>query len=127
MEIIKGLKYSKDHEWVRIDGNRAYTGITNYAQLALGDIVFVELPAVGKSLNKGDIIGVVESVKTASDIYSPVSGIVLEVNEELADSPEKINEEPYLSWISVIELTNMSEVDELMDEADYAKFCQEGA
>jgi len=123
MKTFKGLKYSKEHEWVRIEGSKAYIGISNYAQLALGDIVYVELPEVGKKIKAMDVIGVVESVKTASDIYSPVSGTVVEVNEELVDHPEKINEEPYESWIALVELDNPAEVDELMDEDEYAKFC----
>lgn len=123
MNIPKGLRYSKDHEWVKVEGNRVYVGITNYAQLALGDIVFVELPGSGKRLKAGDAIGVVESVKTASDIYTPVSGVVAEVNEALADAPEKINEEPYESWIAVLEPENPVELDELMDEEEYGRFC----
>jgi len=123
MKTFSGLKYSKEHEWVRLDGNKAYIGISNYAQLALGDIVYVELPEVGSKISAADIIGVVESVKTASDIYTPVSGTVLEVNEELIDSPEIINEEPYESWMVLVELDDPAEIDELMDEDEYAKFC----
>ncbi|HHW31449.1 MAG TPA: glycine cleavage system protein GcvH [Clostridiaceae bacterium] len=123
MKTFKGLRYSKEHEWVRVEGNKAYIGISNYAQLSLGDIVYVELPEVGAKFNAMDIIGVVESVKTASDIYSPVSGTVIEVNQELVDNPEKINEEPYESWIALLELDNPAEIDELMDEDEYAKFC----
>lgn len=127
MNIIKGLKYSKDHEWVRVEGNKAYIGISNYAQLALGDIVFVELPKKGAKYNAGDAIGVVESVKTASDVYTPVSGTVVDVNEELADAPEKINQEPYESWIAVIEMTNPEEVDNLMNEEEYGEYCAKEA
>jgi len=123
MNMEKGLKYSKDHEWVRVEGNVAYVGITNYAQLALGDIVFVELPEVGKLLKSGDVLGVVESVKAASDIYTPVSGKVVKVNEGLTDAPEEINRQPYESWIAAIELSDASELENLMDEEQYGRFC----
>src|SRR5690554_4034382 len=98
MEVLSELRYSKDHEWIKVEGNRAYIGITDYAQDELGDIVFVELPEVGAELNAGEVLGAVESVKAASDIYVPVSGTVVEVNEELEDSPEKVNETPYDAW-----------------------------
>ena len=124
MKILEGLKYSKDHEWVRAEGNKAYLGITDYAQNALGNIVFVELPEEDTEIGEGDNIGVVESVKSASDIYSPVSGTIVEINEELADTPEKINEEPYESWIAAIELSNVEELDSLMDADDYLKFSE---
>ena len=91
MKVVEGLKYSKDHEWVKVDGNKVYVGISDHAQHSLGDIVFVEIPEQGMDVNKGDILSVVESVKAASDIYAPVSGKVIKVNEELEDSPEKIN------------------------------------
>ncbi|NSW91832.1 MAG: glycine cleavage system protein GcvH [Firmicutes bacterium] len=123
MNIEKGLKYSKEHEWVRVEGNRAYIGITDYAQNALGDVVFVELPETGADLETGDTLGVVESVKAASDIYTPVSGTVVEVNDELSESPEKINESPYEAWIAVIELNDFSQLDDLMDEYEYEQFC----
>ena len=124
MMIIKDdLKYSKEHEWVKVTGNKAYVGITDYAQDALGDIVFVELPEVGTEISAGDTFGVVESVKAASDIYCPVSGTITKVNEELVDSPEIINEDPYGAWIIEIELTDPSELDELMDDKEYEDFC----
>lgn len=123
MNIEKGLKYSKEHEWVRVEGNRVYIGITDYAQNALGDVVFVELPETGADLEAGDTLGVVESVKAASDIYTPVSGTVVEVNDELSESPEKINESPYEAWIAVIELNDFSQLDDLMDEYEYEQFC----
>ena len=125
MKNIEGLKYSKEHEWVRVDGNRAYIGITDHAQHSLGEIVFVELPEVGAELSAGDVLGVVESVKAASDVYTPLSGKVLEVNVELTEHPEKINENPSESWIAVLELVDASELDDLMDEAEYEAFCQE--
>ena len=121
MQVIDGLKYSKDHEWLKVGGNKAYVGITDYAQHALGSIVFIELPSAGEKLNAGDVLGVVESVKAASDIYSPVSGVILEVNEELACSPEKINAAPYESWMALIELTDVNELVELMDTEAYRK------
>ena len=97
MNIAEGLKYSKDHEWVRIEGDTAYVGITDYAQHNLGEIVYVELPGVGTTLNAGDVLGAVDSVKSASDIYTPVSGEVVQVNSELSDAPEKVNEDAYAS------------------------------
>ena len=127
MKVIKGLKYSKDHEWVKREGNRVYVGITDHAQHSLGSIVFVELPSVGKTLSLGDILGVIVSVKGASDVYSPVSGTVVQVNEELADVPEKLNEEPYEAWIAVMELPEDNGLDGLMDADAYESFCQEEA
>lgn len=126
MNVYQGLKYSKDHEWVRQEGGRFYVGITNYAQIALGDIVFVDLPKTGTKLNAGDLLGVVESVKTASDVYTPVTGVVAEINEELADSPEKINQEPYESWIAVFEQGDPRELEGLMNEEEYGEFCVKG-
>ncbi len=127
MADMKDFRFSREHEWVRAEGKKAYIGISDYAQNALGDIVFVELPETGAKLSAGDVLGVVESVKAASDIYSPVSGTVIETNQELADAPEKINEAPYDSWIAVVELDDESELDELMDFDDYEKFCKEEA
>ena len=127
MNIPAGLKYSKEHEWVRIEGGMAYIGITNYAQLALGDIVFVELPKLNAQFKAGDAIGVIESVKTASDVYTPISGTVVEINSALADSPESVNAEPYESWIAGLQLSNAAELDGLMNEEEYGRFCTEGA
>ncbi|NLY18420.1 MAG: glycine cleavage system protein GcvH [Clostridiaceae bacterium] len=127
MKTVEGLKYSKEHEWVKVDGNKAYIGITDHAQNSLGEIVFVELPETGAELNSGDVLGVVESVKAASDVYTPVSGVVAEVNEELEESPEKINEAPYESWIAVLELSDLSELDKLLDAGEYEKYCKEEA
>lgn len=123
MKVEKGLRYSKEHEWVKVDGNRAYIGITDHAQQSLGDIVFVELPETGTMLKSGDVLGVVESVKAASDVYAPISGKVVEVNEDLSAHPEKMNEEPYESWIAVLEPDNVSEAGDLMDEAEYEEYC----
>lgn len=124
MKVLEGLKYSKDHEWVRVEGNKAYLGITDYAQSAMGNIVFVELPEEGAEVGEGESIGVVESVKSASDLYSPVSGVVVEINEELEDMPEKINQQPYESWIAAVELNNAEELDNLMGADDYIKFLE---
>ena len=110
MKVIEGLKYAKGHEWVRMEGNRAYIGITDFAQDELGDIVFIELPEVGTDVEVDDILGSIESVKAASDIYAPVSGTVVEVNEELEGSPELVNEEPYESWIAIIEVNDTGEL-----------------
>ena len=118
------LKYSKDHEWVEVDGEIATIGITNYAQVQLGDIVYVELPEIGMIADKDEAICAVESVKTAADVMTPVSGEVLEINEELEDNPELINEDPYSAWIMKIEMSDLSELDELLSEDDYAEFCE---
>ncbi len=123
METKSGLLYSNDHEWVRVEGEKAYIGITDYAQHALGEIVYVELPTVGDELNAGDVFSVVESVKAASDSYLPISGKVLEVNEALSDSPQLINEDPYGSWITVVEIIDKATLDNLMNEQEYKEFC----
>ena len=119
MEIREGLYYSKDHEWVRVEGNRAYVGITDYAQDSPGIIVYVELPTEGKKLSKGEVLGVVESVKAASDIFAPISGTVVEVNQALADSPELINESPYENYIAVLSFEKTDELDELLSPEQY--------
>jgi len=125
MNLVPGLLYSKEHEWIKVEGNDAYVGITNYAQLQLGDIVFVELPEVDDDIKKGEVMCAVESVKTAADVFSPLSGVITKVNEELDDEPEKVNEEPYEAWLGVITMSDLSELDELLDEAAYAKYCEE--
>lgn len=127
MKTYQGLKYTKEHEWVRLEEGLMYIGISNYAQLALGDIVFVELPKAGKKLKAGDQMSVVESVKTASDIYTPVSGSIVKVNEALAAAPELLNSEPYENWIAALEAEDPSELNQLMDEKQYGEFCAEGA
>jgi len=127
MKVIEGLKYSKDHEWVKVEGNKAIIGITDYAQDSLGDVVFVDLPEPGETVNAGDAAAVVESVKAAADIYSPVSGTIIEVNTELEGSPELINEDPYQNWIIVVEINDASELDFLMDAEEYERFCKEEA
>ncbi|HEX4904885.1 MAG TPA: glycine cleavage system protein GcvH [Acidimicrobiales bacterium] len=120
MNVPDDLKYSEDHEWVRPEGGRVRFGITDYAQDALGDVVFVQVPSVGAAVTRGSSISEVESTKSVSDIYAPVSGTVVEVNDELADAPQRINEDPYgEGWIAVIEPTDASELDQLLDAAAY--------
>ncbi|MBO8165901.1 MAG: glycine cleavage system protein GcvH [Thermotogae bacterium] len=119
-------KYAKTHEWVLVEGNVATVGISNYAQEHLGDIVYVELPEVGKEISKGETICSVESVKAASDVYAPLSGKILEVNEELDAAPETINSDAEKSgWIFKMEFSDPAELDGLMDEEEYKKFCEE--
>lgn len=127
MRTYQGTRFTKEHEWARVDDGKVCIGISNYAQKALGDIVFVELPKTGKKIKAGESLSVVESVKTASDIYSPVSGTVVGVNEALNNSPELLNSEPYENWIAVIEPDDLSEMDALMDEEQYAAFCAKEA
>ena len=120
MSLPQELKYSEDHEWIKVEGNTAIIGITDFAQSELGDIVFVELPEEGDDISTGDSFGSVESVKTVSELYAPVSGSVVAVNEELEDSPELVNESPYEgAWMLKVELSDESELDNLLDAADY--------
>jgi glycine cleavage system H protein len=117
------LKYTKDHEWARLEGSKVTVGITDHAQSALGDVVFVELPAVGRALKKGETFGVVESIKAVSDLYSPIAGKVLEVNAKLPDDPGTINRDPHASaWLVKMEVTDLSSLSDLMDAASYEKF-----
>lgn len=121
-------KYTKEHEWVKIEGDTGTIGITDYAQNSLGDIVFVELPKMGATLEKGKTFGSVESVKAVSDIYAPVSGTVTAVNDELTKSPEKINSDAHGSWIVKVKLTHPGDASGLLSSADYEKFvAEEGA
>jgi glycine cleavage system H protein len=114
------LRYAESHEWVRLDGDEATIGITDHAQHELGDVVYLDLPAVGKSFQQGAVFGTVESVKAVSDLYSPLSGEVVRINEELLSAPEGINNSPYdTGWMLTLKLTNPSEVDQLMDAAAY--------
>jgi len=120
MNIPENLKYSKDHEWLRLEGDFAYVGITDFAQGELGDIVFVEIESQGDDLNRDDIFGSVEAVKTVSDLFMPVAGVVEEVNPNLADNPEAVNKDPYGDgWMIRIKVTNPAEVDALLDAAAY--------
>jgi len=125
MNIPKDLLYTSEHEWIRVDGDQVYLGITDYAQHHLGDIVFVELPEMDAEVISGDSIAVVESVKAVSSVYSPVSGTVVENNEELEDSPELLNEDPYTNHIAVINISNPDELEDLMSPAAYEAFCAE--
>lgn len=125
MKVVKGLFYSNDHEWVKVEGEEAYIGISDYAQEHLGDIVYVELPEVDDDLAKEDSFSAVESVKAAADIYIPVSGKVVAVNEALIDDPALINADPYENWIIKVELTDKAQLDELMSSEDYEKFLSE--
>ncbi|EHD0818167.1 glycine cleavage system protein GcvH [Staphylococcus pseudintermedius] len=126
MAVPSGLKYSKEHEWAKVEGNTAIIGITDFAQSELGDIVFVELPEVEDELTEGETFGSVESVKTVSELYSPVSGKVVAVNENLEDAPEAVNESPYEeAWMVKVELKDESELDALLDAAGYEKMIGE--
>ncbi|MBP8614162.1 MAG: glycine cleavage system protein GcvH [Firmicutes bacterium] len=126
MNYPENLKYTKDHEYVRVEGKKAYIGITFHAQDQLGDVVFVELPELDAEIKQGEVLATVESVKAVSDVYAPVSGIVVEVNDSLADSPETINNDPYgEGWICAIELSDVSELDNLMSRDDYQKLVEE--
>lgn len=118
------MKFTQDHEWITVDGSVATVGISDYAQRALGDIVFVEMPSVGAAVVAGKEFGSVESVKAVSDLFSPVSGSVIEVNASLEEAPELLNEDAYKNWIIKVELSDAGELDRLMDEAVYAKFCE---
>lgn len=123
METIGNLLYSKDHEWLSIEGRQATVGITDYAQHALGEVVFVALPDVGRNYDADSVLCVVESVKAASEVYTPVSGRVIRVNEILTDKPELLNSKPYESWIAVLELTDPTHLDQLLDETAYIALC----
>ncbi|MFZ5974435.1 MAG: glycine cleavage system protein GcvH [Bacillota bacterium] len=124
--IPDGLKYTEEHEWVRIEGSRAVIGITEHAQEALGDVVFVELPEIGARFKAGDSIAVLESVKAVADVFTQLDGTVAEVNEALLDNPGLINEEPYGQYIAVLELDSAEIPDALMDAKAYAAFLEEG-
>lgn len=126
MAVQSELKYSKEHEWVKVEGNTVTIGITEYAQGELGDIVFVELPEVDDEINEGDTFGSVESVKTVSELYAPVSGKVVESNEELEDSPEFVNESPYeKAWMVKVELSDESQLDDLLSADQYKEMIGE--
>lgn len=122
-KIVEGLLYVESHEWVRVDGGYAYIGITDYAQQALGAISYVEMPDEGEEFARGEEFGAVESVKAASNLYCPVSGVVSQINEELVDAPELLNQDAFANWIIKVELDASSHVDELMDAAAYVEMC----
>jgi len=118
-KIVEGLKYSESHEWVKVEGNVAVVGVSDFAQKEMGDITYVDLPGVDDEVVAGEEFGALESVKAASDLISPVSGNVIKVNEELEDTPEKVNEDAYAAWIIKVEMSDPSELDALMDAAAY--------
>ena len=122
-KVIDGLYYSESHEFVKVDGTTGYIGITDYAQQQLGNVVYVDMPEVDDVLEAGEEFGAVESVKAASDLISPVSGTVLEVNEALEDHPELLNQDAFANWIIKVTLSDPSELDKLMSASDYQKYC----
>ena len=123
-KVIEGLYYSESHEYVRVEGEYGYVGITDYAQHALGNVVYVDMPEVDDEVEAGEDFGAVESVKAASDLISPVSGTVVEVNEALEDSPELLNQDAFENWIIKVQLSDASELDNLMDAAAYEEHCK---
>ena len=126
MNVPDDLRYTKDHEWVRVEGDLARVGITDYAQDALGDVVFVQVPETGAEVAMGDMVSEVESTKSVSEIYAPLAGTVAEANADLADAPERLNEDPYGDgWICAIRLTDPSQVDQLLDAAGYRGLIEE--
>jgi len=121
MDVKENLKYTKDHEWVSVEGNIATVGITDFAQSELGDIVYVEVETLDETLNKDEVFGTVEAVKTVSDLFLPMSGKIVEFNESLSDAPESINESPYeQGWIIKVEVSNPDEINELLNSDDYS-------
>ena len=126
MEVLKDLRYTREHEWLRVEGSRGVIGVTHFAQEQLGDVVFVEVPAVGTELTQENTFGVVESVKTVSDLYAPVSGKVAAANKDLEANPEQINQDPYgEGWIIEIELSNPGQIDDLLSAEEYEAFIKE--
>ena len=123
-KVIEGLKYTEEHEWVSIEGNIVTIGITDFAQASLGDIVFVELPEDGEELDAGASFGVVESIKSVSDLYSPIKGTVLEKNTTVEQSPESLNEDAFNGWLIKVECSDLSVVDALMDSVAYQSYCE---
>lgn len=123
-KVIEGLYYSESHEYVRVEGDYGYVGITDYAQHALGNVVYVDMPEVDDEVEAGEDFGAVESVKAASDLISPVSGTVVEVNEALEDAPELLNQDAFENWIIKVQLSDKAELDNLMDAAAYEEHCK---
>lgn len=119
MSLPENLRFTKEHEWVRLEGNRAYIGITDYAQSELGDIVFIELPEIDDEFETGDQLGIVESVKAVSDIHVPLSGRVVAINDALEDNPELVNEDAYEAWVAVLEISNPDEFAALLTAEQY--------
>jgi len=124
VEVLEGLYYSKDHVWLKIEGDKAYIGITDYAQDSVGDIEYIELPEVGMEFTAGDVLGVLESAKAASDVYIPVDGKVVEVNNNIVDDPSLVNSDPYGSWLVLVELKNKSQLEDLMTAEEYKKLLE---
>ncbi|MFN2134647.1 MAG: glycine cleavage system protein GcvH [Candidatus Promineifilaceae bacterium] len=124
-KVLPGLLYTEDDDWILVEGDEATIGITDYAQDSLSDIVYLELPSVGDTFGQGDTFGVVESVKAASDLMMPVGGEITAVNEELIDTPEAVNENPYDSWLVKFRLSDASELEQLMDAKAYSAYCEE--
>ena len=122
-KTVEGLYYSESHEWVKVEGNTAIVGITDFAQHAMGDLSYVDMPEVDDEVSAGDEFGAVESVKAASDLFSPVSGTIVEINEELEDAPELLNEDAFANWIMKVEMSDPSELEALMDAAAYEVMC----
>ena len=120
-KILEELLYSDSHEWVKVDGNIAIVGVSDFAQAEMGDITYVDMPAEGDSVTKGEDFGALESVKASSELYSPVSGTVIAINNEIEDSPELINEDPYAAWIIKVEMSDKSELDTLLGASAYAE------
>lgn len=120
-KILEELLYSDSHEWVKVDGNIAIVGVSDFAQAEMGDITYVDMPAEGDSVTKGEDFGALESVKASSELYSPVSGTVIAINNEIGDSPELINEDPYAAWIIKVEMSDKSELDTLLGASAYAE------
>lgn len=123
-KIIEGLLYSESHEWVKVEDGIAVVGVTDFAQSEMGDITYVDLPSEGDEIKAGEEFGALESVKASSELFSPVSGVVTEVNGELETSPEKVNEDPYGSWIVKLSISDESELASLLDAAAYAEICR---
>ena len=121
--VLNGLYYSESHEWVKVEGNVAIVGITDFAQHAMGDLSYVDMPEVDDEVEAGEEFGAVESVKAASDLFSPVSGTVVEINEALEDAPELLNEDAFANWIMKVEMTDPSQLEALMDAAAYEAMC----
>ena len=125
--VMEGLKYTEDHEWISVEGNTATLGITDFAQSSLGDIVFVELPEEGEELEATNSFGVVESIKSVSDLYTPLSGKVLEKNNTVEEGPESLNEDPFGAWLIKIEMSDTGQLDKLMDANAYKSYCEENS
>ncbi|SUY47994.1 glycine cleavage system H protein [Clostridium putrefaciens] len=123
MKVLKELLYTKDHDWVKVEGDKAYIGLTDFAQHSLGSIVFVELPEIDSEFEKEEVFGVIESVKAASDSLMPISGKILEVNEEVVEDPSVLNDNPYDNWLLCVEVTNKEELNELINAENYQELC----